>query len=193
MNKADLKTLISCNPCKEGMMWIYENKIESLKDAWEQCSNPHWMMWSLKKIKYPDSEEFRLFACHCARETPLSGGGTLWDLLSDKQFRDAVDVAERYAHNLATDDELFYAYKMADKAWWESEKNLDEQYINSFAFHIPYVVRPTAIMGATSIVWFTTHSLLVAEESALWQADALRTFISWDQVEAAISAYKGKV
>jgi len=50
--------------------------------------------------------ELRLFACWCVRNTPLHDGRKVWDLLTDKRSRAAVEVAERYADGLATDDEL---------------------------------------------------------------------------------------
>jgi hypothetical protein len=50
--------------------------------------------------------ELRLFACWCVRNTPLHDGRVVWDLLTDKRSKAAVEVAERYADGLATDDEL---------------------------------------------------------------------------------------
>lgn len=47
----------------------------------------------------------RLFACSCVRE--------VWDLLTDKRSRNAVEVAERHAHGKASDDELRAAWAAA--------------------------------------------------------------------------------
>jgi len=46
------------------------------------------------------------FACWCARNTPLVGGRTVWDLLSDERSRTAVEVKERWIEGKATDKEL---------------------------------------------------------------------------------------
>ena len=58
--------------------------------------------------------ELRLFACWSIRNTPLADGRMVWDLLTDKRSQTAVEVAERYADGLATDDELAAA---GDAAW----------------------------------------------------------------------------
>jgi hypothetical protein len=60
--------------------------------------------------------ELRRFACWCVRNTPLHDGRVVWDLLTDKRSQAAVEVAERYADGLATDDELW----AARSAWWSS-------------------------------------------------------------------------
>ena len=57
--------------------------------------------------------DLRLFACWCVRNTPLHDGRTAWDLLTDKRSQTAVEVAERYADGLATQDELDAAWAAA--------------------------------------------------------------------------------
>jgi hypothetical protein len=57
--------------------------------------------------------ELRRFACWCVRNTPLHDGRVVWDLLTDERSRAAVEVAERYADGLATDDELLSAVESA--------------------------------------------------------------------------------
>ena len=60
--------------------------------------------------------DLRLFACWCVRNTPLHDGRTAWDLLTDKRSQTAVEVAERYADGLATQDELDAAWAAARDA-----------------------------------------------------------------------------
>ena len=63
--------------------------------------------------------DLRLFACWCVRNTPLHDGRTAWDLLTDKRSQTAVEVAERYADGLATQDELDAAWAAA----WAAARN----------------------------------------------------------------------
>jgi len=62
----------------------------------------------------------RLFACWCVRNTPLSDGRKVWDLLDDKRSREAVEVAERYAEGNATKEDLNAARTAAGNAAWNA-------------------------------------------------------------------------
>jgi len=63
----------------------------------------------------------RLFNCWCVRNTPLPDGGTVWDLLEDERSRKAVEVAERYAHGKASEEDLAAAGVAAWEASWQSD------------------------------------------------------------------------
>jgi len=68
-------------------------------------------------------KELRLFACWCVRNTPLTDGRVVWDLLTDKRSKNAVVVAERFANGDATHDELSAAWAAArDVAWDAAEE-----------------------------------------------------------------------
>jgi len=58
----------------------------------------------------------RLFACWCARNTPLANGRTTWDLLTDKRSREAIEIAERYARGDAKKEDLAAAWAAAGAA-----------------------------------------------------------------------------
>ena len=58
--------------------------------------------------------ELRLWGCWCIRNTPISGGHTVWDLLTDERSRNAVEVAEAFARGEATSDQLDAA---GDAGW----------------------------------------------------------------------------
>lgn len=64
-------------------------------------------MWALRVVKGEDAR-IRRFAVWCARQVQ--------HLMPDPRSVDALDVAERYADGLATDDELQAAEKEAWKA-----------------------------------------------------------------------------
>jgi len=77
---------------------------------WLTCTNPQRMLeWCNDERDYRPSvhpvitdRKLRLFACACCRQ--------VWPLLTDSRSRKAVEVAERYADGLATEDEREKAY-----------------------------------------------------------------------------------
>lgn len=94
--------------CDDAVEWAAN--YDTLTDAWDACERPDWMLWLHANgiIKIGD-RDLRLFACECVRYTPIGGGRTVWDLLTDERSRNAVEVAERYANGEATRDELYAA------------------------------------------------------------------------------------
>lgn len=62
-----------------------------------------WAFCNCKKV--PDKEK-RVFAIKVVRETPLWGGGTVIDLITDQRSLDALIVVEKFVNGEATDREL---------------------------------------------------------------------------------------
>lgn len=87
-------------------------------DAWDACPRPDWMLWGLERLGLGDGRKLRLFACWCARHTPLGDGRTVWDLLTDQRSRAAVEVAERFAAGEATAEELAATEAATEAAAW---------------------------------------------------------------------------
>ena len=106
------KTLLS-DACPEGKEWAKGAK--TLKAMWETCQRPDWMLWGLGRIGYSDDRVMRLYACACVRGTPAAKG-TVWDLLTDKRSKNAVEVAERFAEGKATEEERAAARAARDAA-----------------------------------------------------------------------------
>ena len=73
----------------------------SLDDAWQTCS-PEDLIWAATRPGVLTDKELRLFAVYCAR--------SVQHLMRDPRSIAAIDVAERYACGLATDDELRAAW-----------------------------------------------------------------------------------
>lgn len=97
------------NACREGR--IFAERYKTMADVWDNCPRADWLVWILNALDAPtDDKAMRLFACWCARETPMRDGRKVWDLLTDERSRNAVTVAERYAKGLATEEELRAAY-----------------------------------------------------------------------------------
>ena len=99
------------NACQGGAAWA--KQFRSASAAWEACVNPEWMLWALDKIGYSDQSNLRLCACEFVRETPLTDGRKVWDLLTDERSRNAIEVAERFAAGKAGEDELAAAWTAA--------------------------------------------------------------------------------
>lgn len=99
--------------CDEGRNWALTQP--TMVEVWDNCQRPDWLLWILDAIdQRPDDRTLRLFAVWCARGTPLPDGRKTGDLLTDPRSLAALDVAERYADNNATDEELRAA---RDAAW----------------------------------------------------------------------------
>ena len=80
----------------------------SPEDAWQNCT-PGDLIWAATRPCVLTDKELRLFAVFCAR--------SVQHLLKDPRSRDAIDVAERHADGLATNDELRAAYDAAYAAY----------------------------------------------------------------------------
>jgi hypothetical protein len=77
-------------------------------------------LWVVLRPELIDGRTVRLFACWCVRHTPIGDGKTTWNLLDDERSRHAVEVAERYAHGEATDEELNAARSAARIVAWSA-------------------------------------------------------------------------
>ena len=74
-------------------------------------------IWCFRAVEGHDKEK-RLFAVWCARQVQ--------HLMADQRSIDALDVAERYANGLATDDELSAARAAARDAAWAAARDRQE-------------------------------------------------------------------
>ena len=93
--------------------------------------------------------QLRLFAVRCARR--------LEHLMDDPRSVAALDVAERYAHGQATDEELQAACDAAEAAAWDAEE------------HASWKNPPDGLRAA-----WAAHYAAVANTkcAALWAAEA---------------------
>jgi hypothetical protein len=73
---------------------------------WQTCTNPEVMLDFLHEKM--SVRKRRLFACACCRR--------IWNLLADQRFRQAIEVAERYADGLAEEQERKRALRRARNA-----------------------------------------------------------------------------
>ncbi len=83
--------------CDDGRDWALATGCETVAELWLRDDlKPDWRIWLACRVL--PKNVLRKFACRCVRET--------WHLLADERSRNAVEVAERHADALATDDEL---------------------------------------------------------------------------------------
>ena len=93
--------------CYEGRDWALATGCQTVAELWLRDDlRPDWRIW-LACRTLPDNV-LRKFACRCVRE--------VWHLLTDERSRNAVEVAERHADGLATNEELAAAWEAASVA-----------------------------------------------------------------------------
>lgn len=98
--------------CKEGRKWALENCV-SMEDAWAKLK-PRWLLWVATRPGVLTQCELRTFAVWCARQVQ--------HLMTDPRSVAALNVAERHAEGLATDDELKAAWDAAGRASWDAAR-----------------------------------------------------------------------
>ena len=77
-----------------------------------EATDPELILPSLLEFE-PSERKLRLFCCACCRR--------IWHLFSDDRCRDAVEIAERFADGLASEEELNQAGEIVDEAADEAE------------------------------------------------------------------------
>jgi hypothetical protein len=82
--------------CADGRKWAMDNCV-SMEDAWAKLK-PEWLLWVATRKGVLTDRELRKFAAWSARQVQ--------HLMTDPRSVAALDVAERHADGLATDEEL---------------------------------------------------------------------------------------
>lgn len=89
---------------------------DDMADVWNALikeGKHELLVWTATQSEvFPDAV-LRKLACRFVRETPIGGGRTVWDLLTDERSRKAVGIAEAYVDGKATDAELYVAFNAA--------------------------------------------------------------------------------
>ena len=99
--------------CNDGRDWALATGCQTVAELWLRDDlKPDWRVWLACRV-LPDNV-LRKFACRCVRE--------VWHLLTDERSRNSVEVAERHADGLATDDELTAAWAAARNAAMDAAK-----------------------------------------------------------------------
>ena len=86
--------------CPEGRRWAIK-ECPTMDDVWQKAKG-EWLIWVATRSGVATPKEQRLLAVHAARSVS--------HLLTSPDSLRAIEVAERHAHGLATDDELADAW-----------------------------------------------------------------------------------
>ena len=115
-----LNRIWACNPCDEGKRRALRAAGKNAPDdepiTYQQIVEAVGLddaLWCCRAEPQYD-REWRLFAVWCARQVQ--------HLMSDQRSIDALDVAERYAHGEATDEQLVAARAAAWVAAWDAAR-----------------------------------------------------------------------
>jgi hypothetical protein len=92
--------------CARALPWAA--KWEKLEDAWEQCPNPDWLLWSLKHGGYEDPQVLLAWACWCVRQVD--------HLILGVECRQALEASEKFLAGKLTREELVMARETVVKA-----------------------------------------------------------------------------
>ncbi len=142
--------------CCDGARWALSISKE-MSDVWDAMikEGKHaWLIWTLSRPGVFPESVLRKMACKFIRQTPLSDGRTVWDMLTDERSRKAVEVAERYADRKATKKELADARNAA------------------YAADAAYAVSNASVYAAANSDAYTAYAAARSARAAAHAADA---------------------
>ena len=147
--------------CHEGANWALSvsSDMSAVWEAMIEQGKYEWLLWTATRQGVFTESILRKLACRFVRETPIGGGRTVWDLLTDERSRKAVEVAELYADGKATDGDLADARNAAAAAYAAA----DAAAADAAAFAV-------AFADADAAAHVTAKA--AAADAAAWAADA---------------------
>jgi hypothetical protein len=149
-----IEWLESLDACPEAVLWA--QRFRKLEELWYECPQVEWMLWILEQIGYADQRKLRTFAAACARH--------YWGFLIDVRCQQAIDVADRFAKEVVSLDQLKAARQAAKAA-------LDE------IVHSPSWT--ASVAAASTAAYHTTRSS--AMEAAKKTSSCCLRAAAWDQ------------
>jgi len=146
-NKITYDLIKSFNPCYEpeeiGITQGYSATIpEFIKEYREKVHDKQDILWTLCRHEFMTDKELRLYAVWCARQVQ--------HLMTDERSVNALNVAERYANGLATNEELHTARDDAWAAAWDDAKDATRAATRAAAWD---ATRDAARTAAWDVAW----------------------------------------
>jgi hypothetical protein len=96
--------------CADVREWSMTKR--SMSNVWKKAKHD-WLIWLATREGVIEDKTLRMFACWCARNTPIGNEKTTWDMMLSEDCKNAVIVAEKYANGDATEKELSAALASA--------------------------------------------------------------------------------
>ena len=136
--------------CCDGRGWALAQGVTTMAELWKLDIRPEWRIWIATRPDVLDDRTLRLFAVYCAR--------SVQHLMTDQRSIDAVDVAERYAHGHATDDELAAARGAA----------MDAMDAMDAAMDAAWAAAASVAVAAASVAWAAAADAAMDADFANW-------------------------
>lgn len=112
MQKKLLSWLHKNNACKLSILWVQDNNIQTLEEAWSACDRGDWLFWMARKLGI-DLRKMALCAALCAH--------TVVQHMKDPRSREAVRVAFLWSRGKATFEQVGTTWAAADRAFYDAE------------------------------------------------------------------------
>jgi hypothetical protein len=155
--------------CEAGANWALATGCETVEQIWQRDDlKAEWRIWIATRPGVLPDSTLRKFTCSCVRE--------VWHLLVDERSRKAVEVAEKYADGLATDQDL----AAAKAAAWDAARAAARAAAWSAALAAADgAANAPARAAARAAVW------TAARAAAMAAADVAARAAAWDAARAA--------
>lgn len=136
------------------------------------CDDATWALRATKPEQRSQRDKIaRLFACWCARNTPLPDGRTVWDLLVDERSRRGVEAAEQCTTSLSP-----FSPAMAGALDAYNDISIDSKFpaFANFAADSAYLATVSAANEVCN-VWYAARAASSAAASATGDAVRITT------------------
>lgn len=100
MKKEHLDWLRENEACDQSIIWVEENNVQSLQEAWTSCERGDWLLWLAAELNV-DKRKLAMCGALCAH--------TVIQYMKDPRSRDAVRIVFLWGRGKATDEQLMAA------------------------------------------------------------------------------------
>jgi hypothetical protein len=169
--------------CAKARPWA--SRFHSLEEGWDNCWNPEWLMWALKRAGYRPLDDYREWACWCVRQ--------VWHLIPDEDCRAALETAERFLAGEASRDDLQQAHARATPAAQASWSSATLAWAARAAAETASSKPSAAPRGAAEAIAWSSDSRSVWAETRTAQAAKLREIIGPQVVAGLIARVRREI